>query len=362
MMTDDRAGPFRWAILGTGDVARKFVLDLRQLGGRAVAQVVASRDPGKARAFAASLGLPQAAPDYAAAIAADVDGVYVATPPALHEPQALAAIAAGRAVLIEKPLALDAASALRIAGAAEAAGVFCMEALWTRFQPLPQAIRARIEAGDLGEIRGLDARFLAANRPEPGQSLFDPARGGGALRHRGIYPLSLARFWLGPVAEAQAHVRRGETGVDEECLLTLRHASGALSSLRSSLRVQGPEGATIHGTRGTLVIEGPIYRPTGAVLWPTRPSGGAAGGPRRFEAFRESATGLGLSRALAGLRAGLGRGRQRIRAPFAGNGYHYQAEAVRQAVAAGQTGSALMPLAESLEIMAIVEAALAQAG
>ena len=110
----DQAPPFRWAILGTGAVARKFVLDLRILGDQARVVTVASRAVENAERFARDLGISNVAPDYNAAVAADVDAVYIATPPALHEDHALMAIAAGKATLIEKPLALDAAAARRL--------------------------------------------------------------------------------------------------------------------------------------------------------------------------------------------------------------------------------------------------------
>lgn len=358
-MTETRGRPFRWAILGTGPVARKFVLDLQALKGVAEVRCVASRDPENARRFARDLGVAEAVRDYAAAAAADVDALYIATPPAQHEDHALLGIAAGKAVLVEKPFALDAAAAGRIAAAAEAAGVFCMEAMWTRFQPLPGLIRDKVAAGAIGSLRGFEAHFMAANRPDPGVSLFDPARGGGALMHRGIYPLSLARFLLGPVVRQTAEAVIGETGVDEDCALVLRHASGAVSTLRASLRTGGPEGAVLYGTGGTLYIEGPIWRPTGAVLHPARPAG-PPGGLRRFEAFRETGTGLRIGAAAARLRRVLRPAGTRIAAPFAGNGYRHEAEAVMQALAEGRREDPRMPLAESVELMALIDAARAE--
>jgi predicted dehydrogenase len=334
------------------------VLDLRILGDRVRVVTVASRGVENAERFAADLGVADVAPDYATAVAADVDAVYIATPPALHEDHALMAIAAGKAVLIEKPLALDGAAARRIADAAQAANVFCMEAMWTRFQPLLRDLRARIQAGEIGEVRGFDGSFFGANKPDSDTGLFDPERGGGALMHRGIYPLSIARFLLGPVVESHAMGHVGTTGVDEDSALLLRHEGGAITTLRSSLRVNGREGAAIYGTTGTLHITGPIWRPGGAVLVRTRP-GGSKGGPRRFEAFRESGAGLRLSGALGQMRGALGRGQQRIRVPFAGNGYHYEAQAVMDAVRAGHTEEALMPLADSIEVMEIIDRARA---
>jgi predicted dehydrogenase len=352
--------PFRWAILGTGPVARKFALALRLIPGAEVA-AVASRDPKNARAFAAALG-GRPAESYAAAVAGhggatdDVDAVYVATPPALHEDHAQAAIAAGRAVLVEKPLAADAAAARRIAAAAEAAGVFAMEAMWTRFLPLVLAVRARIAAGAIGEVRGFDGAFLAATRPDAG--IHDPARGGGALLDRGVYPVSLARFLLGPVAETKAMARLGPGGVDEDAALVLRHACGALSTVRASLRTAGAGATTIWGTEGTIRLSGPVWRPTGAVLTPVRAGGGMAP-PARFEALRETAPAQALSRRVEPLKR-LVRGRgQAIGAPLAGSGYQYQAAEVMACVRRGATGSALMPMGESVEILEIVDAARA---
>jgi predicted dehydrogenase len=195
-MTTDRTHRVRWAILGTGPVARKFALDLRALPGAELA-AVASRDPRNAARFAADMGVATASATYADAVSAKVEAVYIATPPALHEEHAFLAIGAGRAVLVEKPFALTAAAATRIAEAARSAGVFAMEAMWTRFQPLPGAIRDHVASGMLGEVRRFEGRFLAANQHTPQSGLFDAGLGGGALMHRGIYPLSLARFFLG---------------------------------------------------------------------------------------------------------------------------------------------------------------------
>lgn len=345
----------RWAILGTGAVARKFVLGLRPLGAAARVSVVASRDPEKARSFAASLGVPVAAPDYAAAVARDdVDAIYVATPPSEHEAQALMAIAAGKAVLVEKPFALDAAAARRIAQAAEAAGVFCMEAMWTRFLPLLGTVRGLLADGALGELRSLQGSFMGSDLPGTGASLFDPARGGGALMHRGVYPLSLARHLLGPIAEVTAVGRIGGTGVDEDCSVILRHEGGAITTLTASLRSPGPNGLVLAGTRGLLELATPIYRPHRARLRAVTPRDGSRQGAPRLEGLRESGPVQRLAQMLA---RDTGR---TIRKPYGGNGYHYEAAEVARCLQAGLTVSDLMPLSESVEIMAAIDAARAQ--
>lgn len=354
------ASPFRWAVLGTGEVSRKFLLGLQAAPGHSVV-AVASRNPDNAARFARETGAG-AAVDYATAAAhPEADAVYVATPPSEHEAHAGLAIAAGKPVLIEKPFAMDGAAAARIRDAAREAGVFCMEAMWTRFLPLLDAVRADLAAGGLGDLQGFTGGFTGSDAPDAGASLFDPARGGGALMHRGIYPLSLARHLLGPVADLQATARLGDTGVDETMALTLTHESGAISTVTAGLRAAGTNRATLYGTRATIEIAPPIYRPFAArrlALAPRRGGTGGSGGGR-LAGIKEGGTAQGLNQRLARLKAFVKPPGQGIAAPFAGNGYHYEAMAVAGAVAAGQTEHALMPLDESVEIMDLVDRARA---
>lgn len=355
-MTSD--GPVAWAILGTGAVSDSMARALAGQGGRVA--VAASRRAERAEGFARRHGARAASYEDAAADP-EVRAVYIATPPSAHEGHALAAIAAGKAVLIEKPFALDAAAAARIAEGARAAGVFCMEAMWTRFQPLIGDIRARIAGGEIGAVRQVHGAFCGADIADPAASLFDPARGGGALMHRGVYPLSLARHLLGPVSEVQAMARIGDTGVDEDCALTLRHQGGALSILRASLSSNGPNGMVIQGTRGTIRLAAPIYRPPAARLFATTPraggsNAGGAGGLRSDPRVHA------LWQRLGPVVRALKPGGRRIMAPYAGTGYGHQIAAVHAALAAGATESPVMPLAESVEIMGLVDAARAAWG
>jgi predicted dehydrogenase len=348
-----------WAILGTGGVARKFVLDMAAHTSGSKAMTCASRNPENARRFAAGLPVAQAAESYEAAVTdAAVGAVYIATPPALHETHALMAINAGKAVLIEKPFALDHAAARRISEAAQTKGVFCMEAMWTRFQPLIGEILTRLP--DLGELRGFDGQFCAANAPSPDSSLFAP-EGGGSLLHRGIYPLYLSRLFLGEIAQMQTLSRLSETGADEETLLSLRHENGALSQIRSSLRTNGPEGGVVYGTKGTLYIKGPLYRPTGAFIRPTHASTAGTGirDARKMEAFKESALGWRISSGLSSVKGRLKQ--QTLPSVMRGNGYHYQVVAVEQALTQGKTECAEMPLSDSLRLMELMDQARAEA-
>lgn len=348
----------RWAVLGTGPVAGKFILGLKALGEAAVVTQVASRSPENAAKFGAKFKVPVAASFDAAIAAPDVDAVYIATPPAVHEAQALAAIGAGKAVLIEKPVALNADAARRIATAAGAAGVFCMEAMWTRFMPMITAAQARIDAGEIGELRGLTGSFGISNAPDPAASLFDAAAGGGALMHRGFYPVSLARMFLGPIIDVQATARMGahmgETGVDEDCALTLRHEGGALSTITASLRAPGTNDLTISGTHGRLTLNAPVFRPSRAQLVRVKPRAGMPG-LGRFGALREGAMMQGMAQRFGGARGG----GKTLKHPYAGNGYHYQAAELARCVAAGEITSPVMPMVQSIEVMAVLDAARA---
>lgn len=348
---------FRWAILGTGSVSRKFVLGLNALGRQATAVSVASRDPKNARRFAHSLGIPHAAESWDEAISADTDGVYIASPATEHEAHAMLAFAKGKPALIEKPLGPDAATARRIRDAADAANVFAMEALWTRFLPLVAQVKSMTEAGTLGEVRAFHGKFMAANVPDPNTSLFDPFRAGGALLHRGIYPLSLARHFCGPITDVSARGRIGDTGVDEDITVILTHENKALSTIQASLRTQASNAAVLWGTKARLEMAAPIWRSETARLIPVHSQTITTDHARRFEAFRESHLGQRIAAWRSRMR---GDGSSVMRAPVLGNGYAHEAAALMKAVAAGQTSDSVMPLSQSIEVLDAIDTALTQ--
>ncbi len=189
------APSLRWGVLGTGWIADRFVASLRR-HTRQVVAAVGSRTQAAADDAAARWGAGRAHGSYEALVTdPDVDVVYVATPHHLHLPHALLAVAAGRHVLVEKPVGLDAAEARTIGAAAEAAGVFCMEAMWTLFLPRFDVVRRLLADGvlgeptsvvcDLGEWFGPDHRIQRADLA--GEPLLD----------LGTYPVTLATWALG---------------------------------------------------------------------------------------------------------------------------------------------------------------------
>lgn len=359
-MNENTNQKFRWAIFGTGLVARKFLLGLRALGTNVQVVTVASRNPENAESFARELGVPHCSNSFEeAANLADVDAIYIATPPSVHEAHAMLAIAAGKPVLVEKPFAMNAASAQRISDAAKQANVFCMEAMWTRFLPLISKIKTCIKAGAIGEVRAFEGSFGITEVVDPQSGLFSLEHGGGALMHRGIYPLSLAHYFLGPVCETQAMGHIGETGVDEDCSLNLRHTSGATSTLRASLRATYSNQFTVYGTNGRIDIQAPIYRPHSAKIFLSTPR---KHGPRnlRLEPLKEGAFLQGLNQRRGRFGHLFSRPQAKIRASFRGNGYHYEAQALMDAVHDGQVESQTMNLSESIEIMKVIDTAHAE--
>lgn len=349
---------FRWGIFGTGSVSAKFAAGLKQLGDAEVA-MVASRGQEQAEAFAAAFGASNAIAGYGAAAAAApglVDAIYIATPPALHLEHALACIQAGIPVLIEKPFALDADAAQTIVAAAREAGVFCMEAMWTRFMPALTRLKTMIDDGAIGEPRMIAGSFGISNVVDPAYGNFDPARGGGALAHLGLYPISLGQWLFGTPVEVHGAGRIGETGVEEDAAIALRYASGVVGSFHASLRAPAANDFAVHGTHGSLTLTGPLYRPWGIERRFATPRAQPKAGLSRKALVKEG----DLYQRLVRLREKLRPAGKSTALPFAGNGYHYEAAEVAACVRAGSTESAIMPLGDSIAVAATLDALRAQ--
>ena len=191
------AADVRWGIVGPGRIAAKVVEDFAYAPG-AVAVAAASRSLDRAQAFCDAHQLETAYGSYREIIAApDIDALYIATPHPQHHRIAVAALQAGKAVLVEKTFTATVAGAEDIIATAQGNGVFAMEAMWTRFQPAIVLARALIESGAIGEVRQVQAD-LGVNRPyDETDRAFDPAQGGGALLDLGVYVVSIAQYFLG---------------------------------------------------------------------------------------------------------------------------------------------------------------------
>jgi predicted dehydrogenase len=140
--------------------------------------------------------------------------------------------------------------------------VFLMEAFWTKFLPQYQKVRALIDEGTIGDIKWIQADFgFHAGVPVP-QRLIEPELGGGSLLDIGIYPLFLAQSLLGKPTGIQASITRYPTGVDEQCLMSLKFSSGAVATLSSTLACDTPVEAVIAGTKGRILMKNRFHNST----------------------------------------------------------------------------------------------------
>jgi predicted dehydrogenase len=343
---------FRWGIFGTGAVSAKFVAGLAAARGAEAAFVV-SRSLPKAQNFAAKLGIGRAIQGYAqAASEGGVDAVYVATPPSEHARHALLCIASGIPVLVEKPFASSALEASRIANAARSNAVFAMEAMWTRFLPAAQAMRDKLAARSVGEVRLVSGSFGISRASDPADGIFNPALGGGALAHLGSYPLSLGQWLFGSPTLTMAMGRIGSTGVDEDAAFQLQYPGGETGSFFVSIRAWAPDDFQVLGTRGMIRFRGSIVRPYGLTV--------SHEAPRGFEepqfGWRARLLQHGLVHQIAQRtgRSTRGSGR-RLDFRYTGNGYHYEADEVCACIKRGNGESAIMPLKDSIAVAATVD-------
>jgi predicted dehydrogenase len=319
------APPLRWGVLGPGWIAERFVGSLRRSTRQQVV-AVASRDPGRAAAFAARWGVDRAYGGYQALVEdPQVDVVYVATPHNAHRPCALLAIEAGRHTLVEKPLALNAAEVQELAAAARGNGVFLMEALWTVFLPRFDVLRQVLADGLLGQVKTVLAEVGEQFGPEHRIMRADLA--GGPLLDLGTYPVALATMVLGPAERVLASGQPAPGGVNGQASILATHAGGAQSVLHTTLFSDTPTAATIAGTEATATLPGPFYQP----------------GDLRVRFYDGAAL--------------------EHREPAAGHGaLHFQAAHLAAAVGDGLLESPLRPLADSLATIRVLDEVRGQLG
>ncbi|MDE0448424.1 MAG: Gfo/Idh/MocA family oxidoreductase [Spirochaetaceae bacterium] len=310
-----------WGILGPGRIAVKFAIGLRDAAGaRLVA--VGSRSAERAARFAAEYGAARAHAGYEALAAdPDVHAVYVATPHPQHAAACRLCLEAGKHVLCEKPLTVNAAEARAVAACAREHGVLLMEGMWTRFIPATAALRALIDAGEIGEPHVVHADIGFASAPDPASRLFAPELAGGALLDLGVYCVSFASMLLGTPSGVAAAAHLGATGVDERTAVSLRYPGGAVAALTCSLTTRSPHLASVVGSGGYVIVGPRFWRSERLIVH----RGDAAPDERRY--------------------------------PHTGNGFNYEAEHFMELIRAGATDSRVMPLAESIAISETLDAA-----
>ncbi|GAA1917780.1 Gfo/Idh/MocA family oxidoreductase [Microbacterium aoyamense] len=256
----------RWGILAPGGIAAAFATALRAHTTQSIS-AVASRSAERAEKFAARFEVPRFFASYNALVEdPSIDVVYVAAPASEHRALGLLAMAAGKHVVIEKPLAISVADAVELVAASREHGVFLMEAMWTRYLPQTAVINELVTSGRIGEPRGIIADHWQAIPDDPSHRLYRPELGGGALLDLGIYPIQLDSMVLGAPDAVFATGVLATTGVDAFSTLVLDHGGSRMSSITSSLLARSSGAASIIGTEGRIDIDGPAHIPTSFTL------------------------------------------------------------------------------------------------
>jgi predicted dehydrogenase len=304
----------RWGVVGPGRIASKVVADFPHVPGAEVV-AVASRSIDRAKSFAAEFGIARTHDSYRAIVEDEgVDAIYIATPHPQHRAVTLAALRAGKAVLVEKAFTVTPAATREIAAVAAETGVFAMEAMWTRFQPAVVRLRELIADGAIGDVRAVQGE-LGVNAPtDPNDRFYNPAIGGGALFDLTVYPLSFAQMVLGTPDTVTASGVLDANGVDIEEAVLMGWADGRSATLFTSLRCATPGQIRVYGTDGWIDVLPRFHHPDTIVL-------------HRGDAEPESIT-----------------------RPALGGGYSHELIEVTECVAAGRPESAVMPLADTVAV------------
>lgn len=312
----------RWAVAGTGSMAEAFLEDFAHVEGATVV-VIGSRSAERARAFGARHGVA-AGLSYDDLPTADVDVIYIATPHPQHHALAMAAVAAGKAIVVEKAFTASLADTTEIVDLARQRGVFCMEAMWTRFQPAVVEATRLVAAGAIGDVIAVQADLGAYRAYDPASRLFAPDLGGGATLDLGVYVISIAQHFLGTPHSVTASGTRYPNGVDASAVIHLSYGDGRAASLACSLTTESPGRAVVWGTGGSLEIAPRFHHPTRLVV-------------RRNGAETET-----------------------LDLPATGLGYVHEIDEVNRCLAAGLLESPAMPLADTVAVQWVMEETLSQ--
>lgn len=248
-----------WGIVGTGHVASKFADTVYQMKDETKVYAVASRSAQRAHDFAVLHHVEVSYDQYEQMLTdPQVDAVYIAVPNHLHCAYAVAAMEAGKHVLCEKPMGMNAEQTQHMIDVAYDHNVFLMENMVPRFLPITHEVREWVNEGDIGEVRFIEGHFGIAAQGYPDSRWFNKDLGGGALLDVGIYPISYATMILGyDVEKVQTMAYIGETGVDEHHSVTLSYRGGRrLASLSASVVANSGSGIIISGEYGKIVVDG----------------------------------------------------------------------------------------------------------
>ncbi|TRO66320.1 Gfo/Idh/MocA family protein [Christiangramia sabulilitoris] len=255
-----------WGIIGLGKIANKFATDLAKVPD-AQLYAVASRERKKALDFAKKFDVQTAYGTYEQLMQDElVDVIYIATPHVFHHKLTLDCLKNGKAVLCEKPFAMNLEEAIQMVDLSREKHIFLMEALWTRFLPHFKFVRNKIQSGELGSVLSLNADFGFKAEFDRNKRLFNKSLGGGSLLDIGIYPVFLAYAILGKPEEISATAEFSETGVDSSCTMNFIYENGVIANLFSTLLEKTGTTAEIELEKGNIILNSRFHEPTSVTV------------------------------------------------------------------------------------------------
>lgn len=317
---------FRWGMVGVGKIASQFAQALKAVENSRLHTVV-GRNRERTSQFCLDNEVPAYA-DHLNAILEDpaIDAVYIATPHRSHYQLARECLLAGKPVLCEKPLTVNAGQARQLIELAQQRGVFMMEALWTRFLPIYKDVRHWLSTGRIGAVTSLHSSFGFVAARNPGDRLLNPDLAGGALLDIGIYNLCISQWVFGAQPEThRIRAKLGPTGVDEHDEITLDYPGERSSQFLCSFTQDLENAFIINGRYGSIRIHPGFWGASQATLYTS-----------------ENADHM--------------QRRETISRPFRANGLEYEIEAAQHCIRAGLLESPDMPLADTLGTMLLMDA------
>jgi len=327
---------YGWGFIGLGNIVKRMMSALPAVPN-AVLAAAGSRDAAKAEAFAREYGFAKSYGSYTECINdPDVDIVYIALPHPMHVPLTIEALEAGKAVLCEKPAAVNAADMKHVAECAHKNNVFFMEGMWTRFFPVNRAVKAIIDSGRAGMVTLIDVDFgfgnwSNRNPANPQARLFASQMAGGSLLDVGVYTASYCDYMKNGMmpSKIKAVSTKTNTGVDGMTAFIMQYGDGCLSMQRSSIIQTTRTCATIYCEKCTIEVPG-FWHPTKATV-----------------AWKDTSTS------------------DTIEIPLVhgiGEGFYYECEEVMRCLDAGLKESPVMTLDDSIRVMEQMDAVRADIG
>jgi scyllo-inositol 2-dehydrogenase (NADP+) len=255
-------GVVTWGVIGGGDSARRFAAGLRYVTGAKLTSVW-TRKREVAEAFAAHFGGATTS-TLEQMLSGPVDAVYISTHPDSHHAYALAALAAGKHVLCEKPSMLNRQQLEEVLVAASIRGLLFMEAMKSPFFPLYRRLREHLEQDPIGQVAFVRAGSSIADIPL-NHPIYNLDVGGGSLLGIGPYEAFLALDWLGPVERVQTFGQIGPTGIDTFAALQTKHLNG-MAQLYCGVGLHGEGDALLVGPLGNVAIPSKWWNPVHATI------------------------------------------------------------------------------------------------